>query len=116
MSNTYITQAQVAPAVVTLAYSSTISIDATTGNDFRVTLQGNPTINAPSGGVEGQRITLHVAQDTTGSRTVTWGSGYLWGAAGKPTLSTTAQLVDVIGFIYNVSAGGWLCVGAALGF
>lgn len=116
MSTTIITAGQVAPAVVKLTFASPISVDASTGNDFRVTLTGNTTINSPSNGVDGQRITIQIAQDSSGSRTVTWGNGYLFGAAGQPTLSTGANLVDVIGFVYNVAAGGWLGVGAALGF
>jgi hypothetical protein len=115
-TNTTITAGQVAPAVVNLSYSSAILVDASAGNDYRVTLTGNATISSPSNGVDGQRITIQIAQDGTGSRKVTWGSGYLFGAAGAPTLSTGANLVDVIGFVYNVAAGGWLGVGAALGF
>ena len=116
MSTTTITAGQVAPAVVKLTFASPIVVDASAGNDFRITLTGNATINSPSNGVDGQRITIQIAQDSTGSRTVTWGSGYHFGAAGAPTLSTGANLVDVIGFVYNVAAGGWLGVGAALGF
>jgi hypothetical protein len=119
MANTHttITAGQVAPAVVNLGSTSPVSVNASTGNDFRITLSANTTINMPRNGVDGQRITIQVTQPSSGGPfTVIWGSGFNFGAAGAPTLSTTAQAVDVIGFIYNQSVGDWLGVGTALGF
>lgn len=105
------------PAVVALTYGSTITVNAAGGNDFRVTLTGTgATIGAPSNPTDGQRITFMLTQDSTGSRTVVWAAAYNFGTAGMPTLSTAANLTDVIGFVYNQAIGQWLAAGAALGF
>ena len=56
MSNTTITAGYVAPAVVTLKDAATISVDASAGNDFRVTISGNRRMKSPSNPVDGQRI------------------------------------------------------------
>lgn len=112
-----------APAVVTLAEagSGTITINAAEGNDFRQELSGSSaTFGAPSNPVDGQRITIQIAQDSTGSRTVSWATGstgdFDFGTAGAPTLSTGASDVDILGFIYNASKARWCYVGSALGF
>jgi hypothetical protein len=121
-TNTTITAGQVAPAVVNLGSTSPFSVNASAGNDFRITLTGSATINVPSNGVDGQRITLQITQPSgsTGAK-VTWGAGYNFGSTNgtpnpAPTLSTGGSGVDVIGFIYNQLVGDWFCVGAALGF
>jgi hypothetical protein len=106
------------PSVITLTYGSTVSVNAAQGNDFRISLTGSgATIATPTNPTDGQRITFQVTQDSTGSRTVTWqAGGYNFGTNGAPTLSTAANLTDVIGFIYNATIGQWLAAGAALGF
>src|SRR5712691_3426977 len=116
MSHTVITSGYVAPAVVTLTDGSTISVDASAGNDFRVTIGGNRTVANPASAVDGQRVTFQVTQGGVGSFQITWGSQYKFGAAGAPVLSTAAGDTDVIGFIYIAALASWLCVGAALGF
>ncbi len=115
MSHPTITAGLIAPAVVTLADAASIAVNVALGNDFRVTLGGSRAIANPTGGVDGQRITLMITQPASNSYTVSWGSQYKFGVAGAPTLSSDGS-TDVIGFIYNQSLGSWLCVGAALGF
>lgn len=105
-----------APAVVTLTFGATISVNAASGNDFRLTLTASTgTIANPSSPVDGQRIDFQIAQDGTGSRTVAWGTAYDFGASGAPTLSTTASKVDIIGFVYNASLTKWIYLGSVLG-
>lgn len=108
----------VIPAVVTLSQSGgTVAVSAAAGNDFRLTLTASGwTIANPSSPAEGQVIVFGLAQDGTGSRTVTWGSAYDFGTAGAPTLSTGAAKVDVVGFRYHAAVAKWLCQGSALGF
>lgn len=107
----------IAPAVVTLTGASTVSVNAASGNDFRLTLTASTwTMGAPSNAVDGQRIDFQLAQDGTGSRTIAWNAIYSFGTAGTPTLTTTASKTDVIGFIYNAAKTKWLCAGVALGF
>lgn len=114
--STKITAGYVAPAVVGLADTATIAVNAALGNDFRVTIAGNRAIANPTGAVDGQRITLQVTQGSGGSFSLTWGSQYLFGAAGAPVLSAAGGATDVLGFIYNAALASWLCVGSALGF
>lgn len=108
------------PAVVALTDAATITVDASLGNHFRVTLGGNRTMGVPSNPVDGQRIVFEVIQDGTGSRTLTWSSstgGYAWGTdVPSPTLTTTASKRDFVGFIYNSTANLWYGVAVAKGY
>ena len=107
----------VAPAVVALADAATIAVDASQGNDFRVTIAGNRTMGTPASPADGQKITFQVTQGTGGSFTLAWSSGYEFSAAlPQPTLSTTAGQTDLLGFIYNASKGKWLFVAFVSGF
>lgn len=112
-----------APKVATLTDASTVTVNAAAGNDFRLlTTSGIGTtraIGAPSNAVDGESITIDVQQDSSGSRVVTWTSGaggYSFGTDGSPTLTTTANAVDTIGFRYHGGLGKWICQGWKLGF
>jgi hypothetical protein len=65
-----------------------------------VTANGNFTLNAPSGMVAGQSITLIITQDATGSRLMTANAAYKF-AYGIKTLSTAANSIDVLSIFYN---------------
>jgi len=106
-----------APAVVNLTDAATIAVDASQGNDLRVTIAGNRTMGNPANPADGQKITFQVTQGSTGSFTLTWGSAYQFGAAlPQPTLSTTAGLTDLLCFIYNAAKGRWLFAAFVPGF
>lgn len=80
-----------------LTDGATISSNAGTGTLFTVTLGGNRTIANPTNQVSAQVIRYLIAQDATGSRTVTWGSDFKWmGYGSAPTLSTTGGRGDLI--------------------
>jgi hypothetical protein len=107
----------VAPAVVVLADAATIAVDASLGNDFRVTIAGSRTMGNPSNPVDGQKITFQVTQGTGGSSAITWGSGYEFSAGlPQPALSTTAGQTDLLCFIYNAAKGKWLLAAFVNGF
>lgn len=94
---------------VDLTDGATIAVDASAGNLLRVTLGGNRTIAAPSTPSDGQQIRFELAQDGTGSRTVTWASGaggYTFDTP-APTLSTTPGARDYVVFVYSVTANRW---------
>lgn len=101
--------------VVVLAYSSTIAVNAQLGGHFRVTLGGSPTISNPTNPTDGQKITFELIQDSTGSRSVTWGTAYNFGRGSPPTLTTTAGKRDLVGFVYSASESDWLYAGAGIG-
>lgn len=112
-------QGGLAPGVVALADASTIAVNAAAGNDFRVQLGGSHAFGAPSGPLDGQRITIHVQQPASGGPyTPSFASGtggYDFGTAGAPAWSTAASAIDVAGFLYRADVNKWLFTGAALG-
>ena len=107
----------VAPAVVGLTDAATIAVDASLGNDFRVTIAGNRTMGNPANPTDGQQIIFQITQGTAGSAAITWDSGYEFSAGlPQPTLSTTAGQTDLLGFIYNAGKGKWLLAAFVNGF
>ena len=99
-------------AEIALSDGGSISWNALTQPVAKVTLGGNRTLGAASGGVAGQFISLLVIQDGTGSRTLTWNAAYEFAADTAPTLTTTASKGDLFVFRYNGSK--WLEVGRNL--
>jgi hypothetical protein len=107
----------VAPAVVNLADAATIAVDASLGNDFRVTIARNRTMSTPANPANGQQIIFQVTQGSGGSFTLSWASGYEFSAnLPQPSLSTTAGQTDLLGFIYNAAKGNWLLAAFVNGF
>ena len=106
-----------APAVVMLTDAATIAVDASLGNDFRVTIGGNRTMGNPSNPANGQQIIFQVTQGAGGPSTITWDSGYEFSAGlPQPILSTKAGQTDLLGFIYNAAKGKWLLAAFVNGF
>lgn len=105
-----------APAVVALTDGAAIALDASLGNAYTVTLAGNRTLSNPSNPSNGQVIQVYVTQDGTGSRTLAYDTAYDWGAAGAPTLTTTAAKTDLLEFVYNAAAAKWFGLRAIKGF
>ena len=77
-----------------------LTIDWANGDTQTVTLTGNCTFTF-SNPTAGHYYTLRLAQDATGSRTVTWPAAVKWPGGTVPTLTTTASRVDVITFYYD---------------
>jgi len=106
-----------APAIVQLADAATISVDASLGNDFRVTINASRTMANPANPTDGQKITFQITQGSAGSSTMTWGSAYEFSIGlPQPTLSTTAGQTDLLGFIYNQAKAKWLLAAFIPGF
>ena len=95
-----------------LTDGTTINWTVNTSPVAKVTLGGNRTIAAPSGGATGQFVSLLIIQDGTGSRTVTWNAVYEFASDTAPTLTTTADKGDLFVFRYNGTK--WLEVGRNL--
>ncbi|MGO9857079.1 MAG: IPT/TIG domain-containing protein [Acidimicrobiales bacterium] len=101
----------VAPAVVALTDAPTIAVNASLGNDFRVTIAASRAMGNPTNAVDGQKIVFQITQGGAGSCTITWGSLYEFSTAlPQPTLSTTVGQTDLLAFIYNAALGKWLFV------
>lgn len=82
----------------TLTDASTVSWDTSLGQIATVTLAGNRTMGAPTNLKVGTLI-LHVIQDGTGSRTLSWNAVFKWPAGVAPTLTTTANRRDLFSFV-----------------
>ena len=83
----------------TLTDGATINWDVSAGEYAKVTLGGNRTIANPTNTVNGGFYILEIIQDATGSRTLSWGSNFVWSGGTAPTLTTTINKRDFIGFI-----------------
>jgi hypothetical protein len=88
--------------VTTLTYASTLTLDMSAGNNYAVTLTGNATLANPTNLVAGQSGVIKLTQDGTGSRTLAYGSYWDFPAGAAPTLTTTANAVDIL--VYYVDS------------
>ena len=83
----------------TLVDGANISWDLDDEQAAKVTLDGNRTLDDPTNMVDGGTYILRVIQDgVTGSRTLAYGSAYLWVGGVAPVLSTAVDSVDLITF------------------
>lgn len=83
------------------------------------TLTGNRTLgfvgtDGGSAAKDGTVFTLIFIQDATGSRTLTWNSGYKFTGGTVPTLTTTANAVDIFRFIVSATGTKAYCIGQFL--
>ena len=90
---------QVVGTPVTLTDAASMAVDFATGNNFVVSLGGNRTLSNPSNALPGQTGHIYVIQDGTGSRTLAFGNAYNFEGGGAPTMSTSANSVDLL--VYN---------------
>ncbi len=79
----------------------TTTIDWKLGNKFKFTFGAQNetfTFTAPSNPCS---LTLILVQDGTGSRTATFPASVKWAGGSAPTLTTTANAVDIISLLYD---------------
>lgn len=89
-------------AITALTDGATITPDFSAANNFSVTLGGNRTLANPSNQTAGQSGAIVITQDGTGSRTLSFGSNWKFPNGTAPTLTTTANKVDVL--VYYVES------------
>ena len=85
---------------VALSYDTNINWDSLNDN-VTITLAGNGNLINPTNLVNGKSYNLIVKQDATGSRILTYGSLFKWAGGTVPTLTTTANAIDIFTFIYD---------------
>jgi len=90
-------------APVALADAATVAMDASLSNFYTLTLAGNRTLGAPTNMVAGQAGSIRIAQDATGSRTLSFNAVWKFPSGTAPTLTTTASAIDRLDY-YVVSA------------
>ena len=88
-------------AVTALTDGATITPNFANSNNFSVTLGGNRTLANPSNITAGQSGIIVITQDSTGSRTLSYGSYWKFAGGTAPTLTTTANAVDVLAYYAN---------------
>lgn len=98
--------------IVTLVDATTITANLAQTNNFVVTLGGNRTLANATNITAGQSGFVVVRQDGTGSRTLTFGTGWRFPGNTAPTLTTTASAVDLI--VYTARDSGNLVAQAIL--
>jgi hypothetical protein len=97
----------------TLVDGANIAWDLEANQVTGVTLAGNRTLDNPTNMKDGATYILHVIQDATGSRFLSYGSAYDFGDVGPPTLSGTGGLRDILTFVcggtkmYGVASTGF---------
>ncbi len=115
LSGPFAVAGAITQGAVTLTYGATLTVNASLGGHFRVTLTGSATVANPTSPADGQKITFEIIQDGTGGRLLTWGSQFNFGTAGIPVLSATAGKRDLIGFVYSAPATEWMYSGITQG-
>lgn len=105
--------------VIALLDAATILVDAKLGHRFSVQLtddrlMGNPS--NPQG--DGQLILFEIQQAAiSGGKAISWDTKYVFPAGlPAPTLTVTADYVDLVGFIYRQSVDQWWCISIVQGF
>lgn len=106
--NVFTKNQSVAPSALTSG--STISVDASLSNNFKLVLATNATLSNPTNATDGMVVNIRIKQDATGSRTLAYGSAYKWPGGTAPVLSTAANAVDLLSMYYDSTDAVWACV------
>lgn len=87
--------------------TASYDIDYDLAQNFVITLTDNATFTISNPPTNGGAFTLFLEQDATGSRTVTWPASIIWPGGTAPTLTGTANSIDVIVFVTNDGGTTW---------
>ena len=96
----------------TLTFDATQDWDLSTNQVCQLTLTGNTTFDAPTNIQDGGFYSITIIQDSTGSRTAAWNTGFKWAGGTAPTLTTTASAKDI--FVFRGDGTNLLEVGRQL--
>ena len=93
--------------------TTSLTLDLSTANIFRLTMSSNVTSltfsNPPASGTAFSFM-LYCQQDATGSRTISWPASVKWPNGSTPTMTTTANKIDIFNFF--TLDGGTSYIGA----
>ncbi len=104
-------------AVTVSQSGGNVTADASLGSVFRVTLVASGwTIATPLNPIDGHTISYEITQDSTGNRTFSWGSAFVFGTSGQPSLPSTASSMSKVAFSYSASLGKWLFLSVVTGY
>jgi len=86
-----------------------VTPDCDLSNVFYVSLTADCTVNAPTNARSGQVINIIFKQDATGGRTLTFNSIFTFSGGGEPTVTSTANAVDMVSCQYDATNTKWRC-------
>jgi hypothetical protein len=101
-----------------IAGTGTVTPNALGITTFTTTVTGVLTINGPTNGFDGQKITFRLLQDSSG-HTVTFATGagnFRFGSTIPSFTASGMNLTDYVGAIWNTAAGFWDLVSVSQGF
>jgi hypothetical protein len=90
-------------SISALTDGATITPDFAVANNFSVTLGGNRTLANPTNLTAGQSGVIVISQDSSGSRTASFGGYWKFPGGTAPTLTTTASAKDVLCYFVDSS-------------
>lgn len=102
----------------TLTDASTVAVDASLGNHFRLTLTASGhTLGNPTNAVDGQKILFEIIQAAGGGDTLALDTKYAFGLGITSfTMTATANKRDFIGVVYNSTADKFYVIALAQGY
>jgi hypothetical protein len=103
-----------AGSITTPTFSSPMTLNLVNSNNFRFTATSNFTMTFPANPSPGQSGLIIIVQDGTGSRVVTWASGWVASGGTKPVLSTAANTVDYISYFVETTGRVYVSIAPAV--
>ncbi len=89
--------------ITTLTSGATVTPDFSASNNYTLTLDQNLSIANPTNLTAGQSGSIFLVQDSTGSRTASWGTYWDFAGGTAPVLTTTAAGIDRVDYIVRSS-------------
>jgi len=97
----------------TQSVTTTLAIDASTGDNHQITATGNPAMSVPTNGTNGQMLFVEVLA-SGGARTVTYNGSIVLSTGLSSTLAIASGKVGLIGMRYSSLAGGvWILLASS---
>ena len=89
--------------ITTLSSASTVTPNFADSNNFTLTLGQSLTLANPSNCTAGQSGSIFLVQNSSGNKTITFGSYWDFAGGSAPTISTAANAVDRLDYIVRSS-------------
>jgi hypothetical protein len=83
------------------AATSTVTLDASLSNNYRLLMTGNVTLANPTNLVDGMVLNIMLVQDATGGRTIAFGNKFKWPSGTVPSWVTTSNAINFISAYYD---------------
>jgi hypothetical protein len=97
-------------------WAANVTINWDFANLHRITLTGSTCNILFTGGKDGEKLTLEITQDATGSRTVSFPSNIRYSTLFPTiTLSASPNRMDKLGFMYNAATNKYDLVAIVYG-